>query len=207
MTPGAYRAGGRGAQVRYAVAATPHGAVLVAATARGLCAVSLGDDAGALERALAEEFPAAERERVDLAALAPDDPLAAWLAAVRARFEGATPGGVLGTGGAPGDADPLAAAGLDVGGTPLQRRVWAALCAIPAGETRTYAELAAAAGAPHAVRAVASACARNRIALVIPCHRVVRSGGATGEYRWGADRKRELLRRERETAAAGRPPS
>jgi AraC family transcriptional regulator of adaptative response/methylated-DNA-[protein]-cysteine methyltransferase len=192
MTPAAYRDGGRGVHVRHVTAPSPVGVVLVAVSPRGLCAVTLGDDADTLARALAAEFPAATREAVALDALTADDPLARWLAAVRAALDGASAEG----------AGSVTGGALDVPGTPLQHRVWEALRAIPTGETRTYTELAAAVGAPRAVRAVASACARNRLAVVVPCHRVVRSDGSTGEYRWGAERKRALLRREA-TVASG----
>jgi AraC family transcriptional regulator of adaptative response/methylated-DNA-[protein]-cysteine methyltransferase len=181
MTPGAYRRGGAGARLRYAVVDSPLGRLLVAATARGVCAATLGDDDAALEAALAAEYPRAERERADGDALADDaHPLGAWTAAVLDS---------LGSG-------PAGAVPTDVAGTPFEERVWAALRAIPRGETRSYAELAAAIGAPSAVRAVASACARNRVAVVIPCHRVVRAGGAMGGYRWGVARKAALLARE-----------
>ena len=193
MSPGAYRGGGRGVVVRYLCAPTAVGTVLVAASARGLCAVTLGDACDALEAALAAELPAAVRTRVAVESLAADDPLLGWLAAVRAQLDGGTA--------------PLAGP-LDVPGTALQRRVWETLRTIPPGETRSYGALAAASGTPHAVRAVASACARNRLALVIPCHRAVRADGTAGEYRWGAERKRTLLAREsaiavRRLAAAG----
>jgi AraC family transcriptional regulator of adaptative response/methylated-DNA-[protein]-cysteine methyltransferase len=181
MTPGAYRRGGAGVRLRYAVVDSPLGRLLVAATARGVCAATLGDDDAALEAALAAEYPRAERERADGDALADDaHPLGAWTAAVLDS---------LGSG-------PAGAVPTDVAGTPFEERVWAALRAIPRGETRSYAELAAAIGAPSAVRAVASACARNRVAVVIPCHRVVRAGGAMGGYRWGVARKAALLARE-----------
>lgn len=182
MTPAEYRKGGRGVRLRYVVASTAVGTVLVAASDRGLCAVMLGDDVVQVEQALGEEYPEATRERVSSGTLATDDPLMGWLERVRASLAGERT-----------DEDPGA---LDLHGTPLQRRVWEALRTIPPGETRTYAQVAQAIGAPRAVRAVASACARNRLALVIPCHRVVRSDGTAGEYRWGAERKEQILRRE-----------
>lgn len=184
MTPAEYARGGRGVRLRYVVSETAIGTVLVAASSRGLSAVMLGDDAAQVERALAEEYPAAERVAVPADALPAGDPLAGWLAGVRARIAGDPAGSAM-------DLGPL-----DPGGTELQRRVWDALRTIPPGETRTYGEVARAIGAPRAVRAVASACARNRLALVIPCHRVVRGDGTPGGYRWGAERKQELLRRE-----------
>jgi AraC family transcriptional regulator of adaptative response/methylated-DNA-[protein]-cysteine methyltransferase len=180
MTPASYRRGGRGMTVRFTVAHTALGHVLVAGTDRGLCAVSIGDDPAALERELRAEYPAASVERADVSGAG--DPLATWADAVVAYLDarGAPP-----------------AAPVDVGGTPFQRRVWDALRAIPAGETRSYREVADAVGVPNGARAVAAACASNRVALVIPCHRVVREGGALSGYRWGAERKRALLERER----------
>jgi AraC family transcriptional regulator of adaptative response/methylated-DNA-[protein]-cysteine methyltransferase len=180
MTPARYRRGGRGMTIRFTVARTALGHVLVAGTERGLCAVSLGDDPAALERELRAEYPAAAVTRADSSGTG--DPLAAWADAVVAYLDahGAAP-----------------VAPVDVPGTPFQRRVWDALRAIPAGETRSYGEVAAAVGAPKGARAVAAACASNRVALVIPCHRVVREGGALSGYRWGAERKRALLEAER----------
>jgi AraC family transcriptional regulator of adaptative response/methylated-DNA-[protein]-cysteine methyltransferase len=174
MTPGRYRRGGAGVTIRYGVTETPVGAVLVAATDRGVAAVSLGDSGRVLERALAKEFPAARLVRDD--------------AAVRDYTDAVI-------------AAPMTVP-LDVAGTEFQRRVWDALRAIPAGTTRTYSEVAAAIGAPSAVRAVASACARNPVALVVPCHRVVRRDGALGGYRWGESRKKSLLAREASSVAA-----
>ena len=187
MAPAAYRRGGRGEHVRWATAASALGRVLVAATARGVCAVTLGDDDAQLEGALAAEYPHATRERVVLDGSAAaggggaHDDLHGWMAAVLAHLAGEGHRLALPT---------------DVGGTPFQQRVWQALQEVPYGETRSYAQLAAAVGAPRAVRAVAGACARNRVALVVPCHRVVREGGALGGYRWGVERKQRLLAQE-----------
>lgn len=199
MTPAAYRRGGAGVRLRYTIATTSLGAVLVAATARGVSAVTLGADPAALEAALAAEYPRAERERVDLAGLPPEDDLARWAAAVVRQVEG-TRAGSTGESALRTAAGEDGAVPLDVAGTPFQQRVWRAVRAIPAGETTSYSALAAAVGAPRAVRAVASAVARNRVALLVPCHRVVRADGATGEYRWGAERKRALLAREQDAA-------
>jgi len=175
MTPGAYRRGGRGMHVRYTTAASPFGRLLVAATERGICAVTLGDDDGALETGLRREYPNAEIERDDAA-------LQHWLDAVRPVAEGG----------------PAAASlPLDLQATAFQWRVWRALQEIPRGETRSYGEVAAALGDPKAARAVARACATNRVALVVPCHRVVRGDGEAGGYRWGEDRKRRILEEER----------
>lgn len=184
MTPAAYRRGGRGVHIRFTTAPTGFGRVLVAATDRGVCSIMLGDDDAELERALAEEYPSATRTPVP-AEGAGDEDLRGWMAAVSAHLAGAV-------------AEP--AVPLDVGGTPLQQRVWDELRRIPYGETRSYADIAAAIGAPKAVRAVASACARNRVALVVPCHRVVSRSGDTGGYRWGRERKRKLLAHEHAVA-------
>ena len=169
-------------RIRYTVAPSPFGRLLVAATERGICAVTLGDDDGALEAGLRREYPNAEIERDDAALLS-------WLDAVRPAVDGR-----------PGAADLP----LDLQATAFQWQVWRALQEIPRGETRTYGEVAAALGRPGAARAVARACASNRVALVVPCHRVVRGDGETGGYRWGEERKRQLL--DRESRAGMRTP-
>ena len=176
MTPAAYRRGGRGERIRFTITPSPIGRLLVAATDRGICAVQLGDDDGRLEAGLRQEYPEASLERD------PSGLLEGWVRAVLAAIE------------APTVAERVP---LDLAGTPFQRRVWTALQQIPPGETRTYAEVARAVGRPRAVRAVAAACARNDVALLIPCHRVIRSDGELGGYRWGVARKRRLLARER----------
>ena len=181
MTPGAYRRGGRGAHIRYAVVECALGRALVGATDRGVCAVLLGAEDAALEAELRREFPSAEIAREDGA-------LTAEVRAVLTHLEG------------PGSAVPL-----DLGGTDFQRQVWSALQRIPAGETRTYGQIAEALGLPSAARAVARACATNRLAVVIPCHRVVRGDGEISGYRWGVERKEQLLSRERERSG-GRGP-
>ena len=175
MTPKAYKAGGAGETVRYATTPCAYGVVLVAATGAGVCALSLGDAAEPLVADLHARFPNAER-------VGDDRDFAGLVAAVVDLC-----------------AEPPPAHGLplDVRGTAFQARVWAALRAIPTGETRTYAEIAALIGAPKATRAVARACATNEVALLIPCHRVVRSDGGSGGYRWGEERKRAILGRER----------
>ncbi len=175
MTPGAYRRGGAGERVMYAFTEGALGPMLVAGTARGLCAVRFGERAALLED-LRAEYPRAQLIQDDAA-------LAEQVRAVRAHLEGRAPGAALPT---------------DVPGTDFQRRVWAALREIPAGETRSYAQVARMIGAPAAVRAVAQACAANPVALVVPCHRVVRADGALSGYRWGVERKRALLERERQ---------
>jgi len=178
MTPATYRHGGQGTEIRYRVVRSSLGTVLVAATSRGVCAVKLGDDAETLERELAEEYTRAELVR----ARGSDDEFGAWVDAI-VRYVDRN-----------GDSPSVP---VDVKATAFQWRVWRALQAIPRGETRSYTEVAAAIGQPSAVRAVASACANNRVALVIPCHRVVRSDGSLSGYRWGPERKRKLLERER----------
>jgi AraC family transcriptional regulator, regulatory protein of adaptative response / methylated-DNA-[protein]-cysteine methyltransferase len=181
MTPATYRRGGKGAEIRYRTVRSTLGQVLVAATSRGVCAVKLGDDAPTLERALFGEYPQASFTR----AARSDDAFCAWVATIvrcvdRAGESPAVP--------------------LDVKATAFQWRVWRALQSIPLGETRSYTDIAAAIGKPGAARAVASACASNRVALAIPCHRVVRSDGSLSGYRWGPERKRRLLERERAAA-------
>lgn len=178
MAPARYRRGGVGMQIAYSVAPCPLGQLLLAATEAGVCAVKLGDSEAALEEALRAEYPAAAIRRDD-ARLGP------WLAAILAHLDGARPHLDL---------------PLDVRATAFQERVWQALRAIPYGSTRSYGEVAAAIGMPSAARAVARACAANPVALLIPCHRVIREGGGLGGYRWGIERKRALLEAE-----AGRP--
>ncbi|MDP1568429.1 MAG: bifunctional DNA-binding transcriptional regulator/O6-methylguanine-DNA methyltransferase Ada [Vicinamibacterales bacterium] len=175
VSPARYRTGAAGVRISVSLAACSLGRVLVAATAEGVCAVKIGDSDRALMAALAREFPAA-----DITTDTP--PRAAWVRAVVARIDGR-----------PTSADVP----LDVRGTAFQWRVWEALRRIPAGETRTYAEVATAIGRPTAARAVARACATNPVAVVIPCHRVLPKGGGTGGYRWGPERKQRLLKRER----------
>jgi len=184
MTPATYRHGGKGAEIRYRVVRSSLGEVLVAATSRGVCAVKLGDDAETLERELTGEYPRAELVH----ARGSDDEFGAWVDAI-VRYVDRN-----------GDSPSVP---VDVRATAFQWRVWRALQRIPRGETRSYTEVAAAIGQPSAVRAVASACANNRVALVIPCHRVVRSDGGLSGYRWGPERKRKLLERERAATSKG----
>jgi AraC family transcriptional regulator of adaptative response/methylated-DNA-[protein]-cysteine methyltransferase len=174
MTPTDFRAGGRGASIRFAVGECSLGSILVAATEKGVCAILLGNDPGALLRDLQDRFPKAQ--------LIGQDPRFEHLVA---RIVGFVETPALGL-----DLP------LDVRGTAFQRRVWQALREIPVGSTSTYTKIAARIGAPRSVRAVARACASNTIALAIPCHRVVRTDGALAGYRWGVDRKRVLLDRE-----------
>lgn len=174
MQPRQWRAGGAGTTIRFALGQCSLGAILVAASERGICAIALGDDADVLLRELQERFPRAELIGGD------------------AQFEGlvATVAGFVE---APHMGLELP---LDLRGTAFQLRVWQALRDVPVGTTVTYTELARRIGAPAAVRAVASACAANPVAVAIPCHRVVRLGGGLAGYRWGVARKRSLLERE-----------
>ncbi|MEM1204230.1 MAG: bifunctional DNA-binding transcriptional regulator/O6-methylguanine-DNA methyltransferase Ada [Acidobacteriota bacterium] len=175
MTPGEYGAGGRGVAISYALADTPAGRMLLAATDRGLCSVELGDDDDALITALRKEFPAADPRPMDPAAAGP---FGRWMDALRRNLEGL---------------EPHLDLPLDVRASAFRLEVWRYLRTIPRGETRTYAEVARAIGRPRAVRAVGSACGANPVAIAVPCHRVLRSDGGLGGYRWGLDRKRVLL--------------
>jgi len=177
-TPARYARGGRGLHVRFATVPTLLGRLLVAATDRGVCAVTLGDSEATLEEGLRREYPEALLEKSPAA-------LAEWSARIARSLA---------------EAVDLSTIPLDLRATTFQRRVFEALRVVPRGETRSYAELAAAIGQPTAARAVASACAHNPAALVVPCHRIVRGDGSLGGYRWGVARKRELLKRE-----GGRP--
>lgn len=172
MTPGAWRNGGAGVTIRWAVAATSLGPMLVAATDKGICRLSFDEG----EEALRHRFPNATL-------LPADDAMAALVERAVAAVE--TPGRMPGL-------------PLDVAGTAFQQAVWAELMAIPPGETRSYAQIAAAVGRPGAVRAAGSANAANAVAVLIPCHRVVRTDGSLGGYAWGLERKAALLERERE---------
>jgi AraC family transcriptional regulator of adaptative response/methylated-DNA-[protein]-cysteine methyltransferase len=175
MTPTRYRNGGERTAIRFAVGQTSLGAILVAATKKGVCAIFLGDDPEALVRDLQDRFPRAE--------LVGADPAFETLVAQ-----------AVGLVEHPGLGADLP---LDVRGTAFQQRVWKALRKVEAGETVSYAEVARRIGRPKAVRAVAQACAANKLAVAIPCHRVVRNDGAISGYAWGVERKRALLDRER----------
>lgn len=174
MTPTAFRKGGAGASIQFAVGACTLGHVLAASTVRGICAILLGADPAALLRDLQDRFPHAE--------ITGGDPV----------FE-QTIGQVIALVESPGRRHDLP---LDIGGTAFQQRVWEALRKVPSGQTVSYAEIARAIGRPTASRAVAQACGANPIAVAIPCHRVVRTGGALSGYRWGIERKAALLERE-----------
>jgi AraC family transcriptional regulator, regulatory protein of adaptative response / methylated-DNA-[protein]-cysteine methyltransferase len=175
MTPSAYRAGGAHTDIRFAVGECSLGSILVASSDRGVCAILLGDDPDALVRDLQDRFPKARL-------LGADKEFEQLVATVVGFVE------------APERRLDLP---LDLRGTAFQQRVWQALREIPCGSTASYAEIAARIGRPKAVRAVAQACASNRIAVAVPCHRVVRTDGALSGYRWGVERKRELLGREK----------
>src|SRR5882762_7441648 len=179
MTPATYGRGGRGMRIIYTIAKCPLGRLLVAATERGVCSVALGDSDVDLERALLAEYPNASIDKKDTV-ISPS--LNLWLSKVLEYLNGKTPRVDL---------------PLDLQATAFQWRVWEELQAIPLGETRSYQDIAKAIGKPKAVRAVAGACAGNHVALVIPCHRVIREDQSLGGYRWGLERKRTLLERER----------
>jgi AraC family transcriptional regulator of adaptative response/methylated-DNA-[protein]-cysteine methyltransferase len=174
MTPSAWRAGGAGETIGYAVGESSLGAVLVAKTARGICAILLGDTEEELVGDLSARFPKAR--------IAAHPAFQDLILQVIAYVD------------APGNGIGLP---LDIRGTAFQRQVWEVLQSIPAGETRSYGEVAAMIGNPKAVRAVATACASNRLAVAVPCHRVVAGDGGLAGYRWGVARKRALLERER----------
>ncbi|MDN4057765.1 bifunctional DNA-binding transcriptional regulator/O6-methylguanine-DNA methyltransferase Ada [Massilia sp. YIM B02769] len=178
MAPARFRSGGAGEEIRFAVAACSLGAILVASTGRGICAILMGDEPEALVHDLQDRFPKAQLVGAD------------------AGFE-RTVALVVGFVEAPRLGLDLP---LDVRGTAFQQRVWDALRAIPAGVTVSYTELAQRIGSPNAVRAVAGACAANPVAVAIPCHRVVRNDGGLSGYRWGIERKRTLIDREKNDA-------
>ncbi len=174
MTPKRLRAGGLSETIRFAIGETSLGAILVAATDKGIAAIQLGDDPEALVHAFQDRFPNA---RLIGGEAAFEQTVAQVIAFVEAPAQGLD-------------------LPLDIRGTAFQQRVWAALRAVPAADTASYREIAARIGAPNAVRAVAGACAANAIAVAIPCHRIVRTDGALSGYRWGVERKRALLDRE-----------
>jgi len=179
MTPSRYRAGGTGEQIRFAVGQSSLGAILVACSAKGVAFIALGDDPDALVKNLQTRFPKAEL-------IGADENFESLIARIVGFIEAPAIGLDL---------------PLDIRGTAFQQRVWQALQQIPLGQTLSYAELARKIGAPDAIRAVAGACAANTLALAIPCHRVIRTGGAISGYAWGVERKRQLLDRERQSQA------
>ncbi len=180
MTPATYGRGGRGMRIIYTTAACALGRVLVAATERGVCSVALGDSDSELTTSLFAEYPNASIDSRDTV-ISPS--LNVWLSKVLEHLSGKSPRIDL---------------PLDIQATAFQWRVWEELQRIPLGATRSYQEIAKAIGKPRAVRAVAGACAGNHVAMVIPCHRVVREDKSMGGYRWGLKRKEELLEREKE---------
>lgn len=175
MAAKAYRAKGKGQSIAYTTFHSPLGCILLASTGRGLCSVKIGDTPEALVKTLAAEFSEADLRQDGKALKTEKDQVLAFLS---------------------GDAT-LAKLPLDIRGTVFQQRVWTALRQIPRGETRTYKDIASAIGAPKAVRAVGSACGANPVALVIPCHRALRTDGGLGGYAWGLERKQKLLKIER----------
>ncbi len=179
MTPSAYRAGGAGETIVHAVRDTALGPLMMAATERGVCFVQFGDGPDALLAQLRKEFP-----RATLAPASPDAaaPLDDWMAALSDHLAGAGPRPDL---------------PLDLRGTAFQIKVWRFLLSVRPGDVVSYSELAAGVGAPRATRAAASACAANRLAVLVPCHRALRADGGLGGYRWGLERKRALLDAER----------
>lgn len=183
MPPSRYRDGGARTSIRYTTMASPLGRVLVGVTERGLCAVNLGGSDTQLLAALRDEFPHAEVTRVDAGR---DEWLGAVIARIARQFDpnASTKAGA--------DLPPL-----DVTASAFQWRVWQALTRIPAGETRTYGDIAREIGEPGAARAVGHACGANQLALIVPCHRVICADGSPGGWRWGAARKQKLLARER----------
>lgn len=177
MTPREMQQGAAGIEVSYAIADSPLGRMLVAATAKGVCSISFGQSDHELVSSLKDQFPRAT--------LSPEREATGWLAqAIQFIAEHM-------------EENPLAARfPLDVRATSFQQRVWQALREIPRGETVTYSELATKLGSPRAVRAVAGACAANPVAIVVPCHRVIGKDGSLTGYRWGTERKRRLLEAE-----------
>jgi AraC family transcriptional regulator of adaptative response/methylated-DNA-[protein]-cysteine methyltransferase len=174
MSPSAYRRHGAGMQIAYSIVPSPFGRLLVGTTANGVCAVKLGDTDATLAQALRDEYHAADIREGEPAR-------ADWVRAIVAHLEGEMPALDL---------------PIDVQATAFQWKVWRALQTIPYGQTRAYADVARSIGQPRAVRAVARACATNPVALVVPCHRVVQTGGGLGGYRWGVRRKAKLLEKE-----------
>jgi AraC family transcriptional regulator of adaptative response/methylated-DNA-[protein]-cysteine methyltransferase len=180
MTPATYGRGGQGMRIIYTIAACPLGRVLVAATERGVCSVALGDSDSELTTSIFAEYPRASIDSRDTV-ISPS--LNVWLSKVLEHLSGKSPRVDL---------------PLDIQATAFQWQVWEELQRIPLGATRSYQEIAKAIGKPKAVRAVASACASNHVALVIPCHRVIREDKSMGGYRWGLKRKEALLQNEKD---------
>lgn len=186
MTPGQYRAGGKGQVISYALAESPLGLLMIGATDRGLCFVQFGDDEASLLAQLRAEYPQADCQPMEDGA---SGALAVWMEALLEHLKTGLPHQDL---------------PLDIKGTAFQWKVWRYLQSIPAGGVQSYAEVAQGIGMPTAARAVARACASNVVALAIPCHRVIRGDGSLSGYRWGVDRKRALLDQERKANAGAR---
>ena len=178
MTPEKYRRGALAAVVRFTIASSPLGRMLIAATGKGICAIQFADSDEELQQGLMREFPFAARKRDDAA-------LAEWRVSLAHLMTGQ-------------DAHPASSLPLDIRATAFQRRVWEHLQRIPRGETQSYSAVAKKIGMPKATRAVARACATNPVAIAIPCHRVVREDGELGGYRWGMERKQQLLAMEKD---------
>jgi AraC family transcriptional regulator of adaptative response/methylated-DNA-[protein]-cysteine methyltransferase len=179
MTPATFRSGGKGATIHYTITPCALGQLLVAATEQGVCAVCLGDTAEVLEAELHADYPAATIRHDPTLVEDAVQTVLAYLAGHEPHLE----------------------LPLDVRGTAFQWQVWQHLRTIPLGETRSYSQIAAAIGNQEATRAVAQACASNKVALVIPCHRVIRNDGSLGGYRWGVQRKMQILQQEQDYAA------
>ena len=176
MSPLAYQRGGAGLEIRYTILETGLGKTLIAATERGICAIALSDKENRLEQELQDEFPAANLKRVDAGR---DDFIAPKVSAVVDYLAG-----------------KKSQVAVELMGTAFQQRVWQALMKIPVGKTFSYTQLAEKLGKPKAARAVASACAKNKCAVVVPCHRVIRGDGSPGGYRWGLPLKEKILASE-----------
>ncbi|HPW33455.1 MAG TPA: methylated-DNA--[protein]-cysteine S-methyltransferase [Arenimonas sp.] len=173
MSPLAYQRGGAGLEIRYTILETRLGKTLIAATERGICAIALGEKESKLEKELQDEFPSADLKRVDAGR---DEFIAPKISAVVDFLAG-----------------KKSRVSLELMGTAFQQRVWQALMKIPTGETLSYAELAEKLSMPKAARAVASTCAKNKCAVVVPCHRIIRGDGSLGGYRWGLPLKEKIL--------------
>jgi AraC family transcriptional regulator of adaptative response/methylated-DNA-[protein]-cysteine methyltransferase len=177
MSPGVLRRGGAGMRISYTIISSPLGRVLVGCTRFGICAVCMGDSDEKVRGALSEEYPSADLQRDDAA-------LAEWVSQIAKYFAGEEPNLNL---------------PVDIQATAFQWRVWGEIKSIPYGATRSYSKIARALGQPHATRAVARACATNPVALIVPCHRVIGEDGKLHGYRWGKERKQQLLQLEQQT--------
>ena len=186
MTPGQYRRGGAGVEISYACVGTALGHLAIGATDRGVCFLQFGDSPDELQARLAREYPTASI----LQTATPQPPFDAWVSAIDRYLKGEQPHLDL---------------PLDIRATAFQLRVWKYLQNIPYGDLQSYAEVAEAIGRPGSARAVAQACGKNRVALAIPCHRIIRGDGGLGGYRWGLHRKRLLIDLERAHRSAARP--